>query len=611
MKKITLSIVAIVVTMCAMAVTPIVTTEWQFGSVNPTIAVESFENCPAAGLPLNWTRFAENVTLGTVTNATAWVGNNTERSITGTYSAKMANYQSVSDCWLVTPKLTITAASATAVSFYWSNTAGDYGSTLDVYVSESATQPVASTTFTVLVKSIAEGNDGILHLENLDLTAFVGKSIYLGFKVHNFGNPANPDAGGDNWWIEDVKLPLVNMIGVGNNARGMGFGMVNSIPTLALVSREGGNSVRIINTVDGTQTASLNVTGITGGAIAINDAGITTDGKILVSNVASGSATVVQTFKVYRWDNFKDAPTVAISYVYSGGAIGTPTHDLSRYGDHITVTGSITAGTAKVYAASSALSAASLGVAKVLCFSMIADVANPGLFIFDSANPTVVSSAINWAGAIPSVLPLSDGTFLYKGNANSMRIINANGTLSANVTNNGIVAIGGCSVQLIRTIADSTYVTYLRWGTGQEKADILRIVKGDLAGATVVGTTPALGTNANTNGTGRVVVDASGTDVYLYVLSSNNGFGKYKVTGIVDTPTEVKQTRNSAISLTINQNNILIQGTTPSSIELFNTLGQKVQSVINKNELTISNLRGVHIVKVNVNGVTSTQKINL
>lgn len=592
MKKITFLVSLFALAVSTFAVTPIVTAEWQFGSVNPTIAVESFENSPSAGIPYTWARFVENVTLGTVTNADAWSGTNTERKITGTYSAKMANYQSVSDCWLVTPKLSITAVSANQTSFNWSNTAGDFGSTLGVYVSESATQPTASTTF-VLLKTIAEGADGAWHLENLDLTAYIGKSIYIGFKVHNFGNPTDPNAGGDNWWIEDVKLPLPNMIGVGNNVRGMGFGVVNSIPTLALVSREGGNSVRIINTVDGTQAASLNITGVTGGTFAVNDAGITTDGKILVANMATGAAAV---FKVYRWDNYKDAPTVALSYTLP---------DASRYGDHITVTGSITAGTAKVYVASSALVTS---VAKVLCFSMISD--GSGGFIFNNV-PTVVSSAINWAGATPSVAPLANGSFLYKGNGNNMRIINADGSLSTSISNNTVVASGGNSVQFIRTIADSTYVVYYRYGATQEKADIVRIVNGDLANATIVGTTTALGTTANTNGTGRVVVDASGTDVYLYVMASNNGFGKYKVTGIVSTPTNIK-TNNFVVSITQNRGSLHVNGIIPSSIELYNTIGQKVTSTTNSNILNINNLKGIYIIRVIADGKTvKSEKISI
>lgn len=593
MKKITLLFAAVGVALSTMAVTPIVTTEWQFGSVNPSIAAESFENCPTNGLPYTWTRFVENVTLGTVTNAGAWIGTNTERQITGTYSAKMANYQSVSDCWLVTPKLAITAASATAISFNWSNTAGDYGSKLDVYVSESATQPVVSTTF-VLLKSISEGPDGAWHLENLDLTAYVGKSVYIGFKVHNFGDPADVNAGGDNWWIEDIKLPLPNIIGVGNNVRGMGFGYVNSVPTLAVVSREGGNYIRIIDTATGNVSATLDATGISGGTFAICDAGITTDGKILVANLVNAANNV---FKVYRWDNYKDVPTVALSYTLP---------DASRYGDHITVTGSIIAGTAKVYVASSALVT---NIAKVLCFSMVSD--GNGGYVFNAV-PTVVSSAINWAGATPSLLPLSNGTFLYKGNGNSMRIINADGTLSTNASNNGVVATGGNSVQFVRTIADSTFVAYFRFGSGQEKADILKIVNGDLANAAAVGTTPALGTNANGNGTGRVCVDASGTDAYLYVMSSNNGFGKYKVTGIVDTPTALNKTNNERIDIRVIQNAITVVGMQASSIELFNTLGQKVKSIVNSNEISTGNLQGVYIVQVKSEGKTiKTSKVSI
>ena len=600
MKKITLFIAALVVAMSASAAITVETT-WQFGAVNPSTAIESFENCPTAGLPLNWTRFVENVTKGTITNADAWSGTNTERSITGTTSAKMANYASTSDCWLVTPKISITAASATAVSFNWSNTPGDYGSSLEVWISESATQPTASTAFAATAfKTIAEGADNAWHLENLDLTTYIGKSIYLGFKVHNFGDPADLNAGGDNWWLEDIRLPLPNMIGIGNNARGMAFGTINTTPVLALVSREGGTSVRIINTVDGTQTASLNVTGISGGAIAVNDAGITTDGKILVSNVVNASTNI---FKIYRWDNYKDAPTVALSYTLP---------DASRYGDYFTVTGSIAAGTAKIYAASSAMVTS---IAKILCWSMIADVANPGSFIFDAANPTVLSSAINWTGACPSVAPLANGTFLYKGNSNSMRIINADGTLSANASSNGTVATGGSSVQFIKTTADSTYVVYFRFGAGQEKADVIKIVAGDLANATVVATTPALGTATNTNGTGRVVVDAVGTgtgkDAYVYVLSTNNGVGKYKITW-PDYITSVKETENNGISISALQGAISVSGISASTLELYNTLGQKVKSVCNSNEISTANLQGVYIIQVKANGkVVKNAKISV
>lgn len=168
------------------------------------ISSEGFENCLKDGLPTNWRRFAENVTNGTITNENAWVATNIDRHNSGQFSVRMGNYMSVSDCWLVTPKLAIISSDKNLI-FNWSNTAGDYGSVLEIYVSESAAQPTTSTSFTK-IKTITEGTDGNWHTENLDLTSLVGKQIFVGFKVHNFGNSTNVNAGGDNWWIDDVTF---------------------------------------------------------------------------------------------------------------------------------------------------------------------------------------------------------------------------------------------------------------------------------------------------------------------------------------------------------------------------------------------------------------------
>lgn len=166
---------------------------------------ESFENCLKDGLPTNWNRFAENVTKGTITNDNAWVATDVDRHNSGKYSARMGNYMSISDCWMVSPKISISTLAKT-LSFNWANTAGDYGSKLEVFVSESTAQPTTSGLFT-LIKTISEGADALWHIENIDLTAYIGKQIFIGFKVHNFGDPADVNAGGDNWWIDDVTLP--------------------------------------------------------------------------------------------------------------------------------------------------------------------------------------------------------------------------------------------------------------------------------------------------------------------------------------------------------------------------------------------------------------------
>lgn len=39
------------------------------------------------------------------------------------------------------------------------------------------------------------------------MLAYSGKTIFVGFKVHNFGSSTNANEGGDNWWIDDLTLP--------------------------------------------------------------------------------------------------------------------------------------------------------------------------------------------------------------------------------------------------------------------------------------------------------------------------------------------------------------------------------------------------------------------
>jgi len=172
-------------------------------------ALENFENCLKNGLPTSWGRFAEIVTKGTISNDLAWLVTDIDKKNSGKFSARMGNYMSVSDCWMISPKFPVTGASK-ELTFNRATTSGDYGSSLEIYVSENPSQPNASITFTK-IKTISEGVDALWHTETLDLTSYIGKSIFVGFKVHNFGDPANVNAGGDNWWIDDVSLPIVSI----------------------------------------------------------------------------------------------------------------------------------------------------------------------------------------------------------------------------------------------------------------------------------------------------------------------------------------------------------------------------------------------------------------
>lgn len=392
-------------------------------------------------------------------------------------------------------------------------------------------------------------------------------------------------------------------IGVSNNVRGMGVGTFEGEKVVVIPTREGGNAVKVLKASDGTEWKSLNVTGISGGTFAISDAGVTTDGKILVTNMVNASASV---FKVYRWDNSTDAPSVAISYTLPAA---------HRIGDHITVKGSITAGTAKIYALSTALVSTK---ATLFRFDMVSD--GNGGYVFNNT-PTIVTDQIGATGGYNSIDIMADNKFIYKYNGSQIIKLNADGTNPnpAETTSSSIVATGGNSVRFLMNRPavnvgdpDTAYVAYFRYGAGQERANIVKFPNGTLnsSAAAVCTYLPILGTNGNSNGAGRLAIDdITSSSVNVYVLSTNNGIGKYSITW-PSTPTSLNTIKES-LRITKTASLLKVEGTMPVSIELFNTLGQKVQSVINRSDLNISNLHGVHIVKVNVDGQVSTQKINL
>jgi hypothetical protein len=405
-------------------------------------------------------------------------------------------------------------------------------------------------------------------------------------------------------WENSATLgTLPAYIGTLNNVRGMGVGTFEGEKVVVIPTREGGTAVKLLKASDGTEWKNLDVTGISGGTFAISDAGVTTDGKILVCNMVNSAASV---FKVYRWDNSTDAPTVAISYTLPAA---------HRIGDHITVKGSITNGTAKVYAFSTALVNSK---ATLFRFDMVSD--GNGGYVFDNA-PTIITDQVAATGGYNSVDLMPDGKYIYKYNGSQIIKLNADGSIPspAESSSSSVIATGGNSVRFIMNRPavnegdpDTAYVAYFRYGAGQERANIVKFPGGTLnsSGAAISVYLPSLGTNGNANGAGRVAIDDVTTNsANVYVFSTNNGIGKYSITW-PETPSSLKVT-NESLKISKTSSLLIVEGNVPASIELFNSLGEKVQSVINKNELNISNLRGIHIVRVNVNGKITTQKILL
>jgi len=136
--------------------------------------------------------------------------------------------------------------------------------------------------------------------------------------------------GGDGWLAPGEGG--YTYLGTGNLERGMAFGNGN----LYLVSRNGGNNVRILNGSTGSDVGALDTTGVTGGTFAVNMVGVGGDGSVYVGNLTTAAGTP---FKVYQWTSDTAAPSVAYS-VNPG---------LPRIGDSLAVTGS---GSSTIIAAS-------------------------------------------------------------------------------------------------------------------------------------------------------------------------------------------------------------------------------------------------------------------
>src|ERR1039458_2171363 len=135
--------------------------------------------------------------------------------------------------------------------------------------------------------------------------------------------PLSSFGGGDGWLAPGEGG--YTFLGTANNERGLAFGNGD----LYLVSRNGGNFIRILDPLTGADIGSLNTTGVSGGTFAVNTIGVGTDGAVYVANLTTQSTT--SPYRVYSWAN--NAATATVAYSGNGGIAG------SRLGDDLAITG--------------------------------------------------------------------------------------------------------------------------------------------------------------------------------------------------------------------------------------------------------------------------------
>lgn len=95
------------------------------------------------------------------------------------------------------------------------------------------------------------------------------------------------------------------------------------------------NVVNVINAQTAEYIKDLDMTGVSGGVLALADVAYV-DGKLLGTNIALSTNDDMKTLKVYQWDNDDAAPTVVLETTDLGG--------MDRVGDAIEIQGNLIAG---------------------------------------------------------------------------------------------------------------------------------------------------------------------------------------------------------------------------------------------------------------------------
>ncbi len=323
-------------------------------------------------------------------------------------------------------------------------------------------------------------------------------------------------------------------LGTANNTRGLTYNAATD--RLYIPNRNAVPTSPNIQILDGSTGAApilgpsaFNVTGVSGGAFAINHAGIANDGATYAANLSTTTATAdVNVYKIYRWTagNESSAPTVAFSATIPS-ILGT------RLGDNFAVTGSgtntrilATGGTGSNQAVlfttangtdftttgpSTVTGAANgqlrLGVDFVDSSSFIAKT-NTALFSLanvDGTNLTTITSS-------NSTILTADGPMAFYAPLNLLASIEANTTASTTIGN---------VVKLYKY--DPTVI-------GSARLSLLSSM--NLSGVGPL-STPGGFTAANGNSSGDLAFGlTTGGDLRLYAMSTNNGIQAFNITAV-------------------------------------------------------------------------------
>ncbi|MCC6638305.1 MAG: DUF4623 domain-containing protein, partial [Ignavibacteriaceae bacterium] len=114
-----------------------------------------------------------------------------------------------------------------------------------------------------------------------------------------------------NWSFTSGGANLPTWFGTANTERGMTFSKTNN--QMVVVVRNVAVTLKALDAMTGLEAANYDLTGVSGGTFALNDAEAShDDGKVYAGNLTTSNTGP---FKIYKWDNTTSVPTVAFSYI--------------------------------------------------------------------------------------------------------------------------------------------------------------------------------------------------------------------------------------------------------------------------------------------------------
>jgi len=290
----------------------------------------------------------------------------------------------------------------------------------------------------------------------------------------------------------------------GSNTRSIGYGEVGA--NKRLYAAYDGNKIKILNAATGADVGDLTMTGVSGGARALNTVRVTSDGKIFGTNLTTDAST--SEYKIYMWSSEASAPTSALTYSASA----------NRLGDNFEIKGSYTAGTAVIYAATGTNT-------NVLKWTQ------SGANAAFNPIPTVIAlpnMPVTW-GTPAYVSALGGGSSKFWASGRSSEYVREFVPDGSSTT--GYASIAGIASADYFADGSDEYLALALPATFNGQVQKVAAAGGIWADRT--GTTlaqfPPLGTSS-ASGLGDITTQANADGSFtVFVLSTNNGIGAYEV----------------------------------------------------------------------------------